>query len=158
VLDIPGHTLGHVAYYTQGIVFCGDTLFSAGCGRIFEGTAEQLYASLLKIASLPDETKIYCAHEYTLQNLYFASLVEPNNIDIAARIKEVTIMRKKNLPSLPSTLRLEKKINPFLRCQSPALIAQVEHYAGKPLATSLEIFTNLRQWKNEINNQKPQLK
>src|SRR5579863_6235973 len=108
IIAIPGHTLGHVAYYANEILFCGDTLFAAGCGRLFEGTAAQMYDSLQKIAALPDTTKIYCAHEYTLNNLRFAELVEPGNKKINERIKQVTEIRDKNLPSLPSLLSEEK--------------------------------------------------
>ncbi len=148
VIGIPGHTLGHVAYYSPGILFCGDTLFAAGCGRVFEGTAAQMYASLQKIAALPDNTKIYCAHEYTLNNLRFAEQVEPENKKIKERLVRVSDLRKKNLPSLPSLLKEEKETNPFLRCDSPELIANVEKHAGETLSTPVEVFTELRTWKD----------
>ncbi len=148
VIGIPGHTLGHVAYYSPGILFCGDTLFAAGCGRVFEGTAAQMYASLQKIAALPDNTKIYCAHEYTLNNLRFAEQVEPENKKIKERLVRVSDLRKKNLPSLPSLLKEEKETNPFLRCDSPELIANVEKHADKTLSTPVEVFTELRTWKD----------
>jgi hydroxyacylglutathione hydrolase len=148
VLDIPGHTLGHIAYYANGNLFCGDTLFAAGCGRLFEGTAEQLYASLQKIAKLPDDTFIYCAHEYTLNNLRFAQLVEPNNEDIKMRMQRVQTMRDKQLSTLPSTLAEEKLTNPFLRCDSAEVIKQTEKQAGKRLVTSVDVFSALRQWKD----------
>ena len=148
VIEIPGHTLGHIAYYAPGILFCGDTLFAAGCGRVFEGTMEQMYASLQKIAALPDDTKIYCAHEYTLNNLRFAKLVEPNNPRIDERIKQVELMREKNLPSLPSTLKEEKETNPFLRCESTEIIKNVTEKYNLQAAHSIDIFTALREWKN----------
>lgn len=150
VISIPGHTLGHIAYYFPGMLFCGDTLFASGCGRIFEGTPAQMYESLQEIAALPHDTKIYCAHEYTLNNLRFAKLVEPNNPAIMERIKEVTDLRQQGLPSLPSTLHAEKETNPFLRCRLPQVIASVENYAGEPLKDELDVFTRLRQWKDNF--------
>ncbi len=148
VMDIPGHTLGHIAYYSQGILFCGDTLFAAGCGRLFEGTAFQLYTSLQKLADLPGDTKIYCAHEYTMQNLRFAQAVEPGNSQILRRLHSVTRLREENVPSLPSLLQEEKETNPFLRCDSLELIAKVEKYANQRLENSVDVFTWLRKWKN----------
>ena len=116
VLEIPGHTLDHVAYYNDEMVFTGDTLFSAGCGRVFEGTHAQMYQSLMKLAQLPMHLKVYCGHEYTLQNLKFASLVEPENSFIQEKIMTVKSLLAAAKPSLPSTLSDEKNINPFLRC------------------------------------------
>lgn len=150
VLDIPGHTLGHIAYYVPGFLFCGDTLFSAGCGRLFEGTAEQMYRSLQKIAALPDDTKLYCTHEYTLQNLKFAQLVEPHNADIQVKIHHVQALRQANFPSLPALLGEEKKINPFLRCHVPEVVASAEQYAGSPLNNAVEVFRVLRAWKDRM--------
>ena len=120
VLEIPGHTLGHIAYYNQkhAILFCGDTLFSAGCGRIFEGTPAQMYASLQKLQNLPLDTLVYCTHEYTLANLKFAESVEPENPAILNRVAEVTKLREQGLASLPSTIDAEQQFNPFLRCDS----------------------------------------
>ncbi len=117
VLHIPGHTLGHIAYWlpTSQWLFCGDTLFAAGCGKLFEGTAEQMYNSLQILAKLPLQTLIFCTHEYTQSNLKFAQHIEPNNTDIAERLKKVTHMRQQHLCTLPSTLALELKTNPFLR-------------------------------------------
>ncbi len=148
IIEIPGHTLDHIAYYSPGLLFCGDTLFSAGCGRVFEGTPEQMYTSLQKIAALPDETNIYCAHEYTLNNLRFAETVEPDNLHIKDRMAYVRELRKKNLPSLPSTLREEKLTNPFLRCESPEVIRQAELYAKQTLPTPLAVFIWVRKWKD----------
>lgn len=148
VIDIGAHTKGHIGFYTPGKFFCGDTLFSAGCGRIFEGTAAQMYASLTKIASLPDDTLIYCAHEYTLANLHFAHAVEPSNEKIKSYIEKVTALRKQGLPTLPTHLQLEKEINPFLRCNKPEVIASAESYAGHRLKHPEEVFKWLRKWKD----------
>lgn len=150
ILDIPGHTLGHIAYYVPGSLFCGDTLFSAGCGRLFEGTAEQMYRSLQKIAALPDDTKLYCTHEYTLQNLKFAQQVEPQNLDIQVKINHVQALRQANLPSLPALLSEEKKINPFLRCDVPEVVISAERYAGLKLNNAVDVFRTLREWKDRM--------
>ena len=150
VLAIPGHTLDHIAYYAQNALFCGDTLFAAGCGRVFEGTMEQLYTSLQKIAALPEQTNIYCGHEYTLQNLHFAQHIEPTNPDIQQRIKQVTQIRQENHPSLPSLLMEEKKTNPFLRCENPDVIEQASRHAACSLKQPTDVFAALRTWKNEF--------
>lgn len=150
VMSIPGHTNGHIAFYANGMLFCGDTLFAAGCGRAFEGTPETLYASLQKMAQLPSDTPIYCGHEYTQNNLRFAEQVEPRNQAIKTRIKEVEKRRSMNLPTLPSTLALEKETNPFLRCQEKDVIASASSYAKKTLTTPEQVFKHLRQWKNEF--------
>lgn len=150
VLGIPGHTLDHIAYYMPGALFCGDTLFSAGCGRLFEGTAEMMYQSLTKIARLPNNTKIYCAHEYTLKNLLFAHTVEPDNEYVARYLLQIQQLRNKGLPTLPSELSLEKAINPFLRCTQPELIKAVITHANKSLMPGKEIFTYIRQWKDNF--------
>lgn len=148
VIDIPGHTLDHVAYYAPGILFCGDTLFSAGCGRAFEGTAEQLYSSLQKIAALPDNTRLYCAHEYTLNNLRFSQRVDPDNLAVNQHIQTVIALRKNGEPTLPSLLKLEKDINPFLRCHVPSVIHHVEQHVERSLPTPVDVFRELRQWKD----------
>ncbi|MEQ9861047.1 hydroxyacylglutathione hydrolase [Pectobacterium cacticida] len=116
VIAVPGHTLGHVAYYNAPFLFCGDTLFSAGCGRTFEGTAKQLFDSIQKIAKLPDDTVICCAHEYTLSNLKFSNAIWPEDPSISAYLHKISQIREKSQPSLPTTLGLERKINLFLRC------------------------------------------
>jgi hydroxyacylglutathione hydrolase len=156
VLDVPGHTRGHIAYvaHEQGWVFCGDTLFAGGCGRLFEGTPEQMVASLAKLASLPDSTKVYCAHEYTLSNLRFAREVEPNNPDLAARIEREQAKRAQNQPTVPSTIGLEKATNPFLRYRSPEILHTLEQ-SGKLAADMGEAqpvaaFAALRTWKNSF--------
>lgn len=148
VMEIPGHTLDHIAYYSTNTLFCGDTLFSAGCGRIFEGTAEQMYFSLQKIVALPSETKIYCGHEYTLNNLNFAKTVEPNNQQILKRIQAVENLFKNNLPSLPTILYDELEINPFFRCHSLEVIKAVQHRVGRRLECAAAVFSELRKWKD----------
>lgn len=148
VIAIPGHTLGHVAYYCKPALFCGDTLFTNGCGRIFEGTAEQMLSSLKKLMTLPDDTQIYCGHEYTLSNVQFALHVEPNNPVLQKRFLETKALRAQNKPTVPSTLQLEKETNPFLRCHEPSVIEIVSKHAGKKLSAEVDVFYELRQWKN----------
>jgi hydroxyacylglutathione hydrolase len=148
VYDIPGHTKGHIAYYGDGMLFCGDTLFAAGCGRLFEGTAQQLYNSLRKIAALPDNTLIYCGHEYTAANLRFAAVVEPDNIEIKNRIKEVATVTQQQHPTLPSVLHLEKLTNPFLRCHIDSVINSIKLQSNKQLNDPVSLFQALREWKD----------
>lgn len=150
VIEIPGHTLEHIAYYGSGVLFCGDTLFTGGCGRIFEGTPPQMFETLQKISALPEKTLIYCGHEYTLANLAFAKCVEPNNKILLERIKESEKLRSQHLPTVPSTLKLEKETNPFLRCDAPEVIQSVKNYCRKDLQTPAEVFEYLRKWKNEF--------
>ncbi|NQZ53884.1 MAG: hydroxyacylglutathione hydrolase [Piscirickettsiaceae bacterium] len=150
ILDISGHTALHIAYLFDNCLFCGDTLFGAGCGRLLGGTATQLFQSLQQITSLPTQTKIYCAHEYTEANLRFAAIVEPNNLDIQQRITDTSIIRQQDKPSLPSTLALELATNPFLRCEQTTVIQAVEQFSGKQLATPIEVFTELRLWKDQF--------
>ncbi len=126
VLHVPGHTLGHIAYYGQGMLFCGDTLFSAGCGRLFEGTPAQMHTSLQRLAALPDETLLYCAHEYTLSNLRFAHAVEPDNLAIQRQIGVISKLRQQGLPSLPSRLGDERNFNVFLRCDQHSVKLSAE--------------------------------
>ncbi|MGH8746422.1 MAG: hydroxyacylglutathione hydrolase, partial [Burkholderiales bacterium] len=122
VLDIPGHTRAHIAYYGADCLFCGDTLFACGCGRLFEGTAQQMYASLEKLRALPDSTRVYCGHEYTLANIGFARSVEPDNAALGAREARDRKLREAGKPTLPTTLGEEKATNPFLRCLEPAVV------------------------------------
>lgn len=150
VLDIPGHTAGHIAFHGHGAVFCGDTLFSAGCGRLFEGTPEQMLGSLDALAALPDDTRVYCGHEYTLANLRFARAVEPENQDIAAYSRRAESLRQADEPTLPSTLSLEKQVNPFLRCDRPAVRAAAARYARREPASRVEVFAAVRRWKDEF--------
>jgi hydroxyacylglutathione hydrolase len=147
VMHVPGHTRGHCAYYfpSEGAVFVGDTLFSLGCGRMFEGTKEQFHASLRSLAALPDETKVYCAHEYTASNGRFALSVEPGNAALVARCAEVDALRAKGLPSVPTTIGLEKQTNPFLRTESCELRAAVGLGAD---ARDVDVFAALRKAKD----------
>lgn len=154
VWEVPGHTLGHIAYVSAGdapaetFVLCGDTLFSAGCGRLFEGTAEQLHRSLARLATLPAATRVFCTHEYTLSNLAFAAAVEPGRAAVRDEIARVRALRARGEPSLPSTIGHERRINPFLRAGDPAVAAAAAQHAGRPLADECEIFAALRRWKD----------
>ena len=150
ILDIPGHTAGHIAYYGANSLFCGDTLFACGCGRLFEGTAEQMYISLNKLAKLPDKTAVYCGHEYTLANINFAKLVEPGNQALSQLQVSAEKQRESNLPTLPSTIVMEKACNPFLRCNQPEVIHNASNYIGKPLTDPVSVFATIREWKNKI--------
>jgi hydroxyacylglutathione hydrolase len=149
VLEVPGHTSSHIAYLGERALFCGDTLFAAGCGRVFDGTFVQLAASLGRIATLPADTLVYCAHEYTLDNLGFAGWVEPDSPALAHRIARVQGLRQAGRPSVPSRLSEELANNPFLRCGVPEVRAAAEGYAGRPLTSDTEVFTALRRWKDE---------
>ncbi|PVZ78172.1 hydroxyacylglutathione hydrolase [Serratia sp. S1B] len=146
VIEVPGHTLGHLAFYSAPYLFCGDTLFSAGCGRLFEGTAEQMYDSFQRLAQLPDETLICCAHEYTLSNLKFASAILPLDDQIRTYQKKVEILQSKGEPSVPTTLQLERQINPFLRCHDTDL--QKEIGFNLPPEHLHAVFSELRQRKD----------
>lgn len=150
IMEIPGHTLDHVAYYNNDLIFCGDTLFSCGCGRLFEGTAEQLYASLQKINQLAGHTLVYCAHEYTLANLKFAEHVDPQNLAIKQRIKEISAIRAKGEPSLPVTLDIERATNPFLRCHTSAIQEAVEKHFKTSFKSPVAVFAALRRWKDHF--------
>ncbi|MDP3559391.1 MAG: hydroxyacylglutathione hydrolase [Legionellaceae bacterium] len=158
VLNIPGHTLDHIAYQLPGMIFCGDTLFSAGCGKIFEGTVAQMFSSIQKIAALPEDTLIYCAHEYTLQNLQFAQVVEPHNNKIQSTLAEVMALRQANIPSVPTYLHHEKEVNPFLRCHIDEVVLRVEQHTGLKCTNTEEVFQHLREWKNNFAFQKPLFK
>ncbi|KGJ89931.1 hydroxyacylglutathione hydrolase [Colwellia psychrerythraea] len=150
VLDLPGHTKGHIAYYNKDILFCGDTLFSGGCGRLFEGTPEQMHHSLSKLASLPANTLIYCAHEYTQANLAFALAVEPDNNDLHKYSELVALKRDKNQASIPSNIALERQINPFLRCHEPAIKQAAQAYSKKKQTSDSEVFSVIRAWKDNF--------
>ncbi|MFP5393042.1 MAG: hydroxyacylglutathione hydrolase [Gammaproteobacteria bacterium] len=159
VLDVPGHTLGHIAYVREQAdgpsgahwLFCGDTLFAGGCGRLFEGTPAQMRASLTKLAALPDDTLVYCAHEYTLSNLRFAAALEPGNVELQRRIERDTAARARNAPTVPSTIGLEKATNPFLRDTSPELRATLAAHGRATVdAPAGAAFAALREWKNNF--------
>jgi hydroxyacylglutathione hydrolase len=157
VIDVPGHTAGHIAFYLEGpsdaaapLLFCGDTLFSGGCGRLFEGTPAQMFASLQALAALPGTTRVCCTHEYTLANLRFARTVEPDNAALASYQQWCDERRQHKLPTLPSNLALELQINPFLRCEEPAVIAAAQTRAAENLSHNpIAVFAHLRQWKND---------
>jgi hydroxyacylglutathione hydrolase len=152
VLDIPGHTAGHIAFVGRNgsapVAFVGDTLFAAGCGRLFEGTPAQMTASLAKLAALPGETQVYCGHEYTLANLRFALAVEPANAALHERQKREQGKRDREMPTLPTTIADERATNPFLRTGLPAVFAAAEAHAGRKLADAVEAFAVIREWKN----------
>lgn len=153
VIDVPGHTAGHIAYYCAAgdetpLLFCGDTLFSGGCGRLFEGSPAQMLASLDKLAALPDATRICCAHEYTLSNLQFAQAVEPDNTILMEYSAQALRQRAQGLPTLPSSIGLERQINPFLRATQPTITASVGAFDAQAAARD-GIFATLRQWKNQ---------
>lgn len=154
VLDIPGHTAGHIAFVGRGdawggpVVFCGDTLFAAGCGKVFEGTPAQMWASLSALAALPGETRVYCGHEYTLSNLRFAAAVEPRNPDIVDRAAREQAKRDRGWPTLPSTIAEERRTNPFLRAGEPKVREIAEARAGRRLEDAASVFAALREWKN----------
>jgi hydroxyacylglutathione hydrolase len=153
-IDVPGHTAGHIAYYAEPdnqtpLLFCGDTLFSGGCGRLFEGTAEQMLQSMDKLAALPSKTRVCCAHEYTLSNLKFANAVEPDNLVLKDYISKCQQLRAQNLPTLPAELGNEMQINPFLRTRKPSVINAVKKMAPPGTDKEAEIFAQLRIWKNE---------
>jgi hydroxyacylglutathione hydrolase len=150
VLSVPGHTRGHLAYRLGNALFCGDTLFALGCGRLFEGSAEDMWTSLQKLRALPEETAVYCAHEYTLANLAFARHVDPENPELKARALIEEAKRQHQQPTVPSSLARERQTNPFLRADEAALRESAERWAGRPLDTPLEVFATLREWKNNF--------
>lgn len=150
VFDIPGHTRGHIAYYGHDWLFCGDTLFSAGCGRLFEGTAEQMHTSLSRLSALPDTTLVYCGHEYTLANLRFALTVEPDNRDALAYREHAAAQRAAGQPTIPTHIKLERQINPFLRSATPSVRHAAENHAGMVLQDALEVFAAVRRWKDSF--------
>ncbi len=155
VIDVPGHTAGHIAYFCASLdgraplVFCGDTLFSAGCGRLFEGTPAQMHASLNKLAALPANTQVCCTHEYTMSNLRFALAAEPNNAATHEYQAWCSSQRAANLPTLPSTIARERAVNPFLRCDQPALIAAAQQQ-GATARDPVSTLAALREWKNRF--------
>ena len=156
VIDVPGHTRGHIAYVHEAgssglppTLFCGDTLFSGGCGRLFEGTPAQMHASLARLAALPGATRVCCAHEYTLSNLKFAQAVEPANAELAAYTDWCRSQREAGLPTLPSTIARERQINPFLRCDDP-VVARSARAHGAESDDPVAVLATLRQWKNDF--------
>ena len=150
VLEVPGHTLDHIAYYGDTGLFCGDTLFSVGCGRLFEGTPQQMLQSLAKLTALPADTVVYCTHEYTLANIAFAEVVEPSNQALIDYKQWAKQQREKNMPTLPSSIIRELAVNPFLRCSSPELMTNVSQNMGTSLTSEQAIFASLRSWKDNF--------
>ena len=148
VLDLPGHTSGHIAYVGDEVVFCGDTLFAVGCGRLFEGTPAQMVASLDKLAALPGATRVYCGHEYTLANLRFARAIEPASEALREREARERDKRDRGAPTLPSTIALERATNPFLRADETAIRVAAERHAGRKLHDRVAVFAEIRAWKN----------
>lgn len=155
VITVPGHTLDHIAYYAEDsftgspILFCGDTLFAGGCGRIFEGDARMMYTSLGRLCELPAETLVYCAHEYTLANLHFACKADPDNQDLLSRMQREQNKREQDQPTLPSSIGIELRTNPFLRCHSREVAKQVATHWNKDVASSpADVFADLRKWKD----------
>jgi hydroxyacylglutathione hydrolase len=150
VMEIPGHTRSHIAFHGGGMLYCGDTLFAAGCGRLFEGTPQQMHDSLTRLMQLPDATRVYCGHEYTLSNIRFARAAEPASRalqDLEARVQR---LREQDLPTLPSTIAQEKATNPFVRCTEPAIVSNASRYAGKTLSDPVSVLATLREWKNNF--------
>lgn len=154
VMHVPGHTLGHIAYFhddaQQPLLLSGDTLFAAGCGRLFEGTAEQMHHSLSRLAALPEQTLVYCTHEYTLSNLRFACAVEPQNQIISQRFAEVTRLRENGQISLPTSIALEKQTNPFLRCDNPAVRQIAAARSTADSLSAVDVFSLIRSWKDQF--------
>jgi hydroxyacylglutathione hydrolase len=148
VLAVPGHTLGSIAFVGAGMLFAGDTLFTGGCGRLFEGSPDQMYHSLCRLAALPGETRVFCGHEYTLDNLTYAAVVDPANTDLLARIENTRHLYKEQLPAVPSTIAMERRTNPFLRCNKPELEAAAECLCGRKCSCPVEVFATIRRYKD----------
>jgi len=150
IIALPGHTSGHIAYLSQDNLFCGDTLFSGGCGRVFEGTPRQMLSSLEKLSALPERTHVYCAHEYTQANLNFALTVEPGNSELVFYYNQVLKQREQGIATIPTSIMLEKKINPFLRCDKPSLMNSASEFSGEEVTDKLQTFTIVRAWKDNF--------
>jgi len=156
VFEVPGHTRGHIAYFAADekppLLFCGDTLFGCGCGRLFEGTPAQMLASLDALSGLPEATRVYCAHEYTLSNIRFAQAVEPGNVGLQERADAAKVVRERGQPTLPSTIALERATNPFLRSDAPAVRAAAEAHIGAAAASldRVSVFAAIRSWKDNF--------
>lgn len=150
VIETPGHTLDHIAFYGHDALFCGDTMFSAGCGRLFEGTPEQMLHSLNKFKRLPDDTLVYCTHEYTLANIAFAKAVESENADLQAYSEWADTQRDNGNPTLPTDMKTQKAINPFLRSHLPAVQTSLASHYGKPPVNEVDAFAGVRRWKDEF--------
>ena len=151
VIEVPGHTRGHIAYHGGGCLFCGDALFACGCGAVFEGTPEQMHASLEKLRVLPGETRVYCAHEYTLENLDFARQVEPASEALQKRDAEARERRRQGIPTVPSTMHEECATNPFLRGHVPEVRDAAQRWSGRSLDSPTEVFATVRAWKDALD-------
>jgi hydroxyacylglutathione hydrolase len=149
-LEIPAHTRSHIAFVGGGMLFCGDTLFAAGCGRLFEGTPRQMHDSLTRLARLPDDTRVYCGHEYTLSNIKFARAAEPDNTQLPSLEARMQALRDQDLPTLPSTIAQEKATNPFVRVNAPGVIKTASSRAGKTLSDPVSVLAEIRDWKNNF--------
>lgn len=150
VLAVPAHTRSHIAFHGDDLLFCGDTLFAGGCGRIFEGTPREMHAALTRLGALPERTRVFCGHEYTLANLRFARAVEPDNPVLAEWEREAAALRAEDAPTLPSTIGRERAANPFLRCDAPGVVASAGRRAGRPLADAVAVLAEIRDWKNNF--------
>ena len=150
VMEVPGHTSSHIAYYGDGNLFCGDTLFAAGCGRLFEGTPAQMHDSLGKFMRLPDDTRVYCTHEYTLSNIRFARAADPANSALMAWEARAKALREVDTPTVPTTIALERATNPFVRCNDPGVVATASARTGKPLSDPVSVLAAIREWKNNF--------
>ena len=150
IFEIPGHTRSHIAFYGGGMLFSGDTLFAVGCGKLFEGTPQQMYDSLSKLIRLPDDTKVYCGHEYTLSNIRFARAADPDNAALRDLEAKAAKLREQGQPTLPSSIGQEKATNPFVRCNEPALIQSASAHAGKKLTSPVAVLAEIRDWKNKF--------
>lgn len=151
VREVPGHTLDHIAYTDGERLFCGDVLFTGGCGAVFEGTNDQMFASLERFNDLPDTCKVYCAHEYTLENLDFARQVEPESAALAKRLESADAARERGEPTVPGTMGEERATNPFLRCREPVVIAAANRWANRDLADAATVFGVVRAWKDSLD-------
>ncbi|MFC5428618.1 hydroxyacylglutathione hydrolase [Paraburkholderia denitrificans] len=156
VIDVPGHTRGHIAYFQDADpagtphIFCGDTLFACGCGRLFEGTPAQMLASLDALAALPGNTQVHCAHEYTLSNIRFALACDPDNAALRAWSRDAAALRERGIPTLPTTIAHERAVNPFLRASDPAVQATLADQLHETVPDRLAAFTLMREWKNKF--------
>ncbi len=150
IIDLPGHTNGHIAYYNDKVLFCGDTLFSGGCGRIFEGTPAQMYQSLSKLAKLAGNTLVYCAHEYTLANLNFAQAVEPNNSELNKYVEKVKSLRHENKASIPTSINIERQINPFFLFHTDTVKQAAIKHSNTDKTSEIEVFATIRAWKDNF--------
>ncbi|MBY4677255.1 hydroxyacylglutathione hydrolase [Marinobacterium arenosum] len=153
ITEVPGHTLDHISYLQaegSGQLFCGDTLFLAGCGRLFEGSAAQMLAAMHYFKGLPDSCEVYCTHEYSLANLAFAAAVEPDNRDIQQAIRHCQLLRNDNQPTLPSNIATEKRVNPFMRSDQPAVVQAAERFQAGAGASEEAVFAAIREWKNQF--------